>query len=62
MKPSLLDLKESRLLQLIRMVFKETHRIYDFTIADRMQDDDENQQDLEEYLYDLGLLDEGLCF
>lgn len=27
--------------------------------ADRFQDDEENQQELEEHLYDLGLLEEG---
>lgn len=73
MHPSHLELQESRLVTLLRIALKEIERIWEFTmginsifnmqfifyLADKLQDDDENEQDLEEHLYDLGMLEEG---
>ena len=42
------------------MAVKDVNQIFDSTIADRMQDNEENSGEILECLYDLGILEQSI--
>jgi len=54
LNPAWLDMQESRLVNILRIGLKEVERVWDLSMPDKYGDDEE----LEEQLYELGLLEE----
>eukprot|EP01098_Paradermamoeba_levis_P016727 TRINITY_DN9231_c0_g1_i1.p1 TRINITY_DN9231_c0_g1~~TRINITY_DN9231_c0_g1_i1.p1 ORF type:complete len:652 (-),score=199.83 TRINITY_DN9231_c0_g1_i1:128-2083(-) len=52
------DLKESRLLSLLRLGIMDTEKVWDLTIADKPSHAGAEDQELEEHLYNMGWLEE----